>query len=370
MASQPTPATPPVSPVADDYDFEGTSGPSTTGEAPVPVPETPAPAARVAINAAGKPYDQATGRLLSDSDAAALQAATNVPAPSNERLLQRARDAGVGEDIIASVSADQLNEITHSFREQQLQTARQMADYRKAAAADFVADKDRKQGERPLAGAAGHDANSGQDALPRSDEAEVDWGEYEEDADGVKVKKPFKDVVHENFRKVVESQAKQIKRLEGIVNGLMQNETIRQNLSNKQIAFMELSKFPDLFGTGDLDELNPDGPEAAKINVLGLHMRAIPLDKRTTFTKDLIKGVKLLFGADPKGHTPPKVDPPAPAPAPAVDRRWQESALSRPTQRSGASEPDGREKAERGVREFQRAAAEANGQSEPFDDGL
>lgn len=362
----PQPAETSVAPAADDYDFEGTS-PLTTEPAPNREdPPVPASASRVAINAAGKPYDPATGKLLSADAAATLETITPQPATGNAKLIARARDAGVGEDIISSVTPEQLNEITHSFREQQLQTAKQMADYRKAVASDFVAAKGRKPGLE-----AGQDATRGHDVLPPSDAPEVDWGEYEEEVEGgVKVKKPFKDVVHENFRKVVESQAKQIKRLEGIVHGLMQNEAFRQNLSNKQIAVMELSKFPDLFGSGDLDELDADGPEAVKVRAIRDFMAAIPKEKRTTFSKDLAKGAKLLFGADPKGAAPAPPSATADSTLSEVaDPRWRQG-LTRPTQRAGASEPPGREKAERGVREFQRANAEANGQSEDFDDGL
>lgn len=348
---------------ADDiYDFDGST--SSTVETPGPATSPPVPVvSSVSINAAGRPYDPTTGRLLPADDGAPRTG--NPPGGHSDKLLKRARDAGVGEDVIGTVSSETLGDIIHTFQQQQLAHAKQLAEMRSAKVGDYQ----NRQTARPGM-AAGEDAHGGHEAPPPREEQLVDWGEFEFEEDGVKSKKPFRDMLEPNIVKVIEDLARDNKTLKAQIGILMQAEGVRQKMTAKQAYALHFAKHPDLFGEGDIDALDPESDELARVRAVGDFMRGIPVEKRTTFAKDFARAMKQIFGRGEKAAT----EPPAPSPAPKqqpVDPRWQQGTAARPTQRSGAAEPPGREKAERGVRQFQRAVTEANGQADDqFDDGL
>jgi hypothetical protein len=151
-----------------------------------------------------------------------------------------------------------------------------------------------------------------------------------------------------------------IKRLGGVESHLTQQGN-REALSQADQFF---SKYPEIYGTGATEDLDPNGPEAASRQSVFARMQAIPQTQRakTTFKKELVNAHNVLHGRFVKKTT----DDGELAPRPPVNRvaatlngkgkhptteEWEEAGLVRPSHRDESELPRGEERAMRAVKE-------------------
>ena len=119
------------------------------------------------------------------------------------------------------------------------------------------------------------------------------------------------------------------------------NQTVTQQID------AEFAKHPDFFGKGNLGDLDPEGPDMARRNAVVAMAKTF---KDGTPPQRVAKAVSILY---PNLASAPAKAPEKPAEKPEV-KRWLEGGLAAPTQRTGAGEPAGVEKAKQSIRQFYR----------------
>jgi len=316
VSALPTPATKPS--IVDQYELGDTgydnsavlsSDPATSEEAPAvaPLPEP----------ASSRPRD-ASGRFLPQDG----------PKHSS-RTLRMAQDLGLSDQEIAETPPDMLDDVVYHMNRQAMKLAREHSTQ-----ALLQSPGDRTLAQQP--------PKSAGQAPPEPDEE--GFGALEEQLDP-------------NLMGVIKRQAKEMKELKAMIGQLAQHEQVRQTESMAQQidrAFEGLGEaYQGILGKGRGIELQADSPHyARRLAVLAEVQRA---NTPGTMEQQITKAVKTLYGdRGPKQAAQPAGRQPAARRNGYSAEEWERGGLARPTQRAGAAEPPGDQKAMRTAAAFMR----------------
>lgn len=267
-------------------------------------PASPVPAAQTPPPAPAAPRDPETGKFTK------AEPPTEKVEEHSRTLVRRAISVGMSDEEIDSTPVGKLEDLVWARHEAALHEARQS-----------------RQKEA--------DAGSMKAMVPVEDEDILTFGEAEKDlAD--EFKKPLK----EAFSR----QAKEIKELKAQIERLTQSDNQRQAMSFAEQVDRHFEKHKAHLGEGRGLEMSPDDPYLARRKAVLLLCQA---DQRGTLAQKIDRAVKTLYGAS----TPAKADDAVPEPIQQRRKEWDGAALVKPTNRAGAEEPLGKERAIRAVRE-------------------
>jgi hypothetical protein len=306
---------------------ENTSAQPSVASAPEPAVRSPVPAAPP-LNAAGRPYDPATGRLLPLSAEPAEEAP---PAPTlptiSPYLLQMAEDFGIhtqgrSEEAVAAA----------------VHTAQQMVLKNQQMAAQAHAHGVIKTDQQPQ---------------PVPSEPETDpLPELKDDQWDAQLTGPIK--------KKFSAMEKLVKAQQARIDQLERHMTNQVGLSVKDKMDRTILALKDpRFGSGTLEECSPS-ERKRRIHLANIAMTEAGAKASIDQICAKVKEAHgLLYGDVETPKNPP--------PKPAAPDRFATGAVGRPTHRAGAAEPPGVQKAIQSVTELKNEWAR-NGTVQPESD--
>lgn len=271
------------------------------------------------------PRDPETGKFLPRAEAPE----THQHSP---RVRATALRLGVSEEEIARTTPEHLEEIVYHLTGQltALRQERAQEASRESRATDRLP-------EQPAQAQAAEQ--------PPEDELAFEEGSF--------------DPTIEKFMKVARDQAKQIKELTALVGQLVQNEHVRfKETMGQRIdrVFDSLgSDYEPFLGKGRGNEMRPDEPALQRRKAV---LAMVEMDKSKSTLEEKIKRVaQTLYGV--RGAPIEQPERPSKQRNGYTTEEWNAGGLQRPTNRAGAGEPPGEEKAVKGVERYLRE----NGQS-------
>lgn len=193
-------------------------------------------------------------------------------------------------------------------------------------------------------------------APPPAAEDDFDLPENDFDPRLVKLARGVKQLREEN------------RRLREEMGGLGQREQAREGVALIRRLDRWFSKNPEQYGQGSGAALagRPDSPEAAAF--LRKRNRVIAAALADRSPAEIEEKLDAIH-ADFHPATPYPQAAPAPGPAPRVTpQQWDAAGLVRPTQRAGAAEPKGDQRAMKAVAQFQRDNGVADPDMDQFPD--
>lgn len=321
-AANASPAAPAPS-LVDQYDAEGedTSEPAAPASAAV---RSPAP----------EPDARGPERLRNaDGTFAAAQPQER---KHSQYMIGMATELGIDPTEIATMTPDTLEVAVYHLSKQQRVRQREAS----------VEQTMHQATDRSLGAQAGGGSPAGQTSSPS---AQPEAAVPPEDPFDLGIdEQAYDPALIGAIKKMGAAHQKEIKQLKQQIGQLQHMEAIRANETFAQKMDRLFAGDEGTFGKGEGRTLKDDGPELARRRaVLGV-MQSI---KAGTIEQKYEKAYELLYGT--------RVEAPAANDALAQrQEEWRRGNVARPTQRSGAAEPPGVEKAKRNVA---AKLAEANG---------
>ncbi len=292
---------------------------------------------------------------LPDSEAPPIVLPDKTPATPpatpkhSPRMLRLAAHVGLSAQEIEAATPDELEREVRAIQLEQQQ----------------LALEHRLQSTRP--------PSNNPATAPKAEPPLVDWGEFEDEVEGAKVKKPFKDVVHENFRKVIESQAKRLKDMEEKLGQREQTEQQKEVAAKIRLldeGFAALGPaYEPLFGKGEGLKLPPKEGAMLRRRAVLKSLESDPPEETLTVVQAIQQRAKELYGErkakpapaaaadtldypelddlpdEPPAAPPRRTPPKDPASGRFTREVWDDAPLPRPTQRRNSPEPAGKAKA-------------------------
>lgn len=252
---------------------------------------------------------------------ASLPAPAEPAAPKHSgRLVRMARDLGLSDEEINSTPTEQLDDIVYHLNRQALQSAREAS-----RTETFHQSQDRRAApqEEPVAPEA-----------PDEYGLDLDESQY---APGLV--RALKEVAGKSKREI-EALQKQVRSLEEREKNRQQESVTRQ-----LDRLFEKADKPTLFGKGGRHELAAEGPEyMRRIAVLS----AMDRMKEGTLAEKFQRAVTMLYGQAPQPSEPANGNQLS-----DQQKRWNDAALAKPTQRQ-SEEPKGEAKALKSAARYMR----------------
>jgi len=327
--------------LAAQYELgEETAGPApaATAAATPPAPEAPA------LNAAGLPYDPATGRLLprttpAEPAPAAPEAAASPPATLSP-LRRLAQDFGIDHEALAEESVEAAVRAAQRTLLRLQEGEGRRADIQRAAEAS------RQQAPA---------------APPQAPPEEFDLGLSPQEAEDIH---PAVLSILRRALKPLADKARALERQVGYLTSGFHGQVQETNTARLDRALSALGD-PRL-GTARRHELADDDPLVARRSaVVALASKLAGKDATVHQVCAKVKEARDLFYGDAPATPPP---PPARKNGAPVPDEWLAGGLRRPTHRNGAAEPKGPEAAVAAVAQQIREYGGASGEPDGPDD--
>ncbi len=321
----------------DQYEFGDEAPPVAQSVTPVAATATPTAPGEVAPPAAPRPRNP---------DGTFAPTPVSEPPALSPRLRRMAEDCGLSEDDIAGCTPAELEHTVYILNRRLREESRQEARVQSRDASRQPAD------ESPGATVPQGTVDAGNAPAPSTFDLGLGDKESDFDPDLIRVIKGLGQQLQDTRRE-----------LQGHIQLLLGREVARENETNAERMDRAINAWDDArFGKGRGAELAKDGPEfGRRIAVLAEAQRLAggPKAGMAKLLANLDKARTNLFGAASEAPRPTgERAPAAPSPEGPLEDAWREGGLAAPTNRSGAQEPAGRDRAIESVKRWQRENGE------------
>ena len=291
----------------DEYDLGDTQNDEVFDNPPAKSEPPAAESLPAAGSSSETPRDPETGRFLPKDDISAAS-------QHSRHTVQQALDLGWSDEEIAATAPEALADQVYKATRAALRVSREQT-----REDSLMQATERRSSVVPRAPV---------QAVPEAEE-EVNLGIDE---------KLFDPDLMGALKKLEKERRAELKALRAEVAELRTAEAFRQDMSNNARIDRVFAKHEKILGKGRGDDFDHSSPEfQRRLSVLAL----VDRDKsKAPIAAKIDKAVSILFGTQAPSTEVPQRRGPSP-------EQWANSVVERPTQRSGAAEPKGEEKAMR-----------------------